>query len=285
MPLFSRRRLFAGFASISAVAGVLGVRNAAARYYDGPPSDHFDGTRFFDVNGPTPRTLADQWRWWREGKRAKWPEWAPSPYSDTPPRRVEGAQWRISYVGHASLLIQTAGLNILLDPVWSERASPFRAIGPKRVNDPGIAFAKLPPIDVVLVTHAHYDHLDVATLSQLNAAHRPRIITPLGNDTIMRNHDAAARAPVEAKALFHSDDEWAQRHDDQHAAQLPDERLPGRNRRAGPQSDQLIQTVVETEQDRERDKQRPTRLQPAGREPTPLAGHVFHGVRAIGAVG
>ena len=69
-------------------------------------------------------------------------------------RRVEGAAWRISYVGHASLLLQTAGLNILLDPVWSQRASPFRFVGPKRVNDPGIAFADLPPIDVVLVSHA-----------------------------------------------------------------------------------------------------------------------------------
>jgi L-ascorbate metabolism protein UlaG (beta-lactamase superfamily) len=54
-------------------------------------------------------------------------------------------------------------VNMLLDPVWSERASPFRFAGPKRVNDPGIAFADLPPIDVVLVSHAHYDHLDVAT--------------------------------------------------------------------------------------------------------------------------
>ena len=108
--------------------------------------------------------------------------------------RVEGAAWRISYVGHASWLIQTAGLNLLLDPVWSQRASPFRLVGPKRVNDPGIAFTDLPPIDVVLVSHGHYDHLDVATLSRLAAAHHARVITPLGNDTIMRNHDPAIAA-------------------------------------------------------------------------------------------
>jgi L-ascorbate metabolism protein UlaG (beta-lactamase superfamily) len=87
--------------------------------------------------------------------------------------------------------VQTAGLNMLLDPVWSKRVSPFRFVGPKRVNDPGIAFADLPPIDVVLVSHGHYDHLDLATLSRLAAAHRPRFVTPLGNDTIMRNHDPA----------------------------------------------------------------------------------------------
>ena len=130
----------------------------------------------------------------RRATRAKWPSWAPSPYNDRPPPRVEGAICRLSYVGHASFLIQTGGRNILLDPVWSKRASPFRFVGPKRVNDPGIAFADLPPIDAVLVSHGHYDHLDVATLSRLAAAHRPRFITPLGNDTIMRNHDPAIAA-------------------------------------------------------------------------------------------
>jgi L-ascorbate metabolism protein UlaG (beta-lactamase superfamily) len=132
-------------------------------------------------------------RRWR-GTQSKWPAWAPSPYADRPPARVDGAALRISYVGHASWLVQTAGVNMLLDPVWSKRASPFRAVGPRRVNDPGIAFAHLPPIDVVLVSHGHYDHLDLATLSRLSAAHRARVITPLGNDTIMRNHDPTIAA-------------------------------------------------------------------------------------------
>jgi L-ascorbate metabolism protein UlaG (beta-lactamase superfamily) len=126
--------------------------------------------------------------------KAKWPVWAPSPYADRPPSRVEGATWRIAYVGHASFLIQTAGLNILLDPVWSKRASPSRFIGPKCVNDPGIAFADLPPIDLVLVSHGHYDHLDIRTLSRIAAVHRARVITPLGNDVIMRNFDPAIAA-------------------------------------------------------------------------------------------
>jgi L-ascorbate metabolism protein UlaG (beta-lactamase superfamily) len=168
------------------------------RYYKGPVSDHFDGVRFFDPHGTPPRSRRDLLRWFvdrrRRGTRAKWPVWVASPYADRPPARVEGAAWRISYVGHASFLIQTAGLNILLDPVWSKRASPLRFIGPKRVNDPGIAFANLPPIDLVLVSHGHYDHLDIRTLSLIAAAHRPRVITPLGNDTIMRNYDRAIAA-------------------------------------------------------------------------------------------
>jgi L-ascorbate metabolism protein UlaG (beta-lactamase superfamily) len=169
-----------------------------SRYYNGPISNHFDGERFFDPHGVPPRSRCDllRWRFGRQSRalRAKWPAWAPSPYADRPPARIEGADCRISYVGHASFLVQTAGLNILLDPVWSERASPFRFAGPKRVNDPGIAFADLPSIDVVLVTHGHYDHLDVVTLSRLAAAHRPRVITALGNDTIMRSHDPTIAA-------------------------------------------------------------------------------------------
>jgi L-ascorbate metabolism protein UlaG (beta-lactamase superfamily) len=169
-----------------------------SRYYNGPVSDHFDGERFFDPHGAPPSSQRELLRWFVDrhsrAPRAKWPSRALSPYADRPPARVEGAIWRISYVGHASWLIQTAGLNILLDPVWSKRASPFRFVGPKRVNDPGIAFADLPPIDIVLVTHGHYDHLDVTTLSRLAAAHRSRVITPLGDDAIMRNHDPAIAA-------------------------------------------------------------------------------------------
>ena len=150
--LFSRRRLLAGFASLGAIAGVFGLRSATARYYDGPVSDHFDGTRFFDRNGvpakSVPKALYDQWLWYRDGNRQTWPEWAPSPYKDTPPARVDGPEWRISFVGHASFLLQTAGLNILIDPVWSQRVSPVSFAGPMRVNDPGIAFEALPPIDV-----------------------------------------------------------------------------------------------------------------------------------------
>jgi L-ascorbate metabolism protein UlaG (beta-lactamase superfamily) len=167
-------------------------------YYTGPISDHFDGERFFDPHGAPPKSRGDLWRWLvdrrRRGTKAKWPVSAPSPYADRPPARVEGANARISYIGHASFLIQTAGRNILLDPVWSKRASPFRLIGPKRVNAPGIAFADLPAIDIVLVSHAHYDHLDVRTLSRIAAVHRARVITPLGNDVVMRNFDRTIAA-------------------------------------------------------------------------------------------
>ena len=174
MPLFTRRRLFTGLAAFGAVAGVLGLRSASARYYDGPVSDHFDGTRFFDPHSSPPKSIATLFRWYTKREKAEWPAWAPSSYQDKPPARVAGPEWRLSCVGHASWLLQTAGLNILIDP--------------------GIAFADLPPIDIVLVSHCHYDHLDLETLSRLEAMHHPRVITPLGNDTIMKDHDPAIRA-------------------------------------------------------------------------------------------
>jgi L-ascorbate metabolism protein UlaG (beta-lactamase superfamily) len=192
MPL-SRRRIVAALAAVSALAtGGIAARAKLQRYYDGPVSDHFDGTYFVDPNGAAPKKLPDLLRWWASSSKAKWPDWAPGD-TDTPPGSVTDSL-RVSYVGHASLLIQTAGLNILIDPVWSERASPFGFVGPKRVNDPGIPFKSLPPIDIVLVSHNHYDHLDAATLSRLAVAHAPRVITPLGNDTIMQSHDAAIKA-------------------------------------------------------------------------------------------
>jgi L-ascorbate metabolism protein UlaG (beta-lactamase superfamily) len=164
--------------------------------YTGPVSDHFDGTHFFDPDGSPPKKLSEVLRWQvsDRGLRQKWPVWAPSPFADTPPPRVEGDTVRFSFVGHASWLIQTAGLNILVDPVWSERVSPFSWAGPKRHNAPGIAFDKLPEIDIVLVSHGHYDHLDLATLSRLAAKFSPRVITPLGNDLTMKAADAAIKA-------------------------------------------------------------------------------------------
>jgi L-ascorbate metabolism protein UlaG (beta-lactamase superfamily) len=164
--------------------------------YDGPASDHFDGARFYDPDGVPPKSLGEvlRWQFGRGRKRAIWPDWAPSPHADAPPARVDGGKVRLSFVGHASWLIQTAGLNILIDPVWSDRVSPVSFAGPKRRNDPGIAFEALPEIDVVLVSHGHYDHLDARTLSKLAASFAPRVITPLGNDVAMREADSAIKA-------------------------------------------------------------------------------------------
>ena len=179
----------------AAAPGAYTWQQSQMQYYDGPVSNHFDGTRFFDPHSSPPNGLPRLMYWMATRKRGPWPEWAASPFDDRPPRRVEGSAWRLSFVGHASWLLQTAGLNILIDPVWSKRMSPVSFAGPVRVNDPGIAFDALPPIDAVLVSHCHYDHLDAPTLSALSS-HRSRIVMPLGNDTIVRLHDQTVRAEV-----------------------------------------------------------------------------------------
>jgi L-ascorbate metabolism protein UlaG (beta-lactamase superfamily) len=190
----SRRKLFAGAAALAAAAGLgAATRWATAGYYQGPITDHFDGTHFVGPHAVSSKGLAF-WRWQLSRNAAEWPAHVVNDAADIPPARVNGNALRISFVGHASFLIQTAGLNILTDPVWSERASPFTFVGPKRVREPGIAFDALPPISAILVSHNHYDHLDVATLSRLAARDRPRVITPLGNDTIMHEYDAGIAA-------------------------------------------------------------------------------------------
>ncbi|WP_439572364.1 MBL fold metallo-hydrolase [Phreatobacter sp.] len=191
----SRRTLLGLLAGLPFLGGLAAYAAERRPFYTGPLSDHFDGTRFFDPHGSPPKAFTDLLRWQFGGdRRASWPASWPGPGADRPPPRVDDDSLRLSYVGHASVMLQTRGLNILFDPVWSERVSPVSFAGPKRVNAPGIAFEDLPKIDLVLVSHGHYDHLDVSTLSRLHAAHAPRVITPLGQDLVMKGHDPAIRA-------------------------------------------------------------------------------------------
>jgi L-ascorbate metabolism protein UlaG (beta-lactamase superfamily) len=183
----NRRNFFrfslAALATIGIGGGYRGMTNP---YYAGPVTDHFDGTRFF-VPGEKPVNSFTNLMRWQFGSdpRASWPAVVPSTFNDVPPPRFESAGIRSVLIGHASFLVQVAGLNILIDPVFSERTSPVSFAGPKRFNPPGIDFDKLPPIDLVLVTHSHYDHMDAYSLKALQAGHKPRFIAPLGNDALM----------------------------------------------------------------------------------------------------
>src|SRR5271154_6647536 len=103
----------------------------ANRYYSGPESDHFDGTRFFPPGGARDKSLADLARFLRGARhRTPWPAKLAPVVPDHPPPRVEGRRLRLSYVGHSSFLVQTGGVNLLLDPVWAGRAGPWGWLGP-----------------------------------------------------------------------------------------------------------------------------------------------------------
>lgn len=160
--------------------------SCAPQYYQGAVTDHFDGVHFANPGAPMEKSFFDLLKWMVNRDKQPWPPYRDLPSTDKPAERVQGDLLRVSFVGHVTLLLQTRGLNILTDPVWSDRASPFTWAGPKRVHPPGINFEDLPPVDLILISHNHYDHLDLATIARLWHRDQPRIIVPLGNDTIIR---------------------------------------------------------------------------------------------------
>lgn len=162
-----------------ALVGLAACIPVHARYV-GPDSDHFDGRRFHDPRRVPRRDLVDLLTWRLERNHRPWDRPTDTEPGPPPPRRVsEGL--RVTWVGHATLLVQLDGVNVLTDPIWSERGSPFADLGPRRVRPPAVRFDELPPIDAVVVSHDHYDHMDVPTLRRLAARHRPPILVGLNN--------------------------------------------------------------------------------------------------------
>ncbi|MHB8910388.1 MAG: MBL fold metallo-hydrolase [Syntrophales bacterium] len=174
-----------------------GVESAAPSANGQHISDHFDGELYFNSGIDQPQPLSEEQhrsrtRWilgWIFGiDRPEWPETetedvAPGP---VPAARVPNGNLTITPIGHATFLIQMDGLNILTDPIWSERCSPVTWAGPRRHREPGIRFEELPPIDVVLVSHNHYDHCDLPTLRRLAESGTPHAVVPLGNLDLIR---------------------------------------------------------------------------------------------------
>jgi len=141
---------------------------------------HFDGTRFFNPDAPQARGLRDVLQW----KLTSRPERSPRGIADVepsiPPTSVEGNELRVTLINHSTVLLQQSGVNILTDPIWSERASPLTWVGPRRLRPPGVRWESLPHIDVVLLSHNHYDHLDLATLRRLADRDHCQFIVPIG---------------------------------------------------------------------------------------------------------
>src|SRR5579862_1531607 len=148
---------------------------------------HFDGKHFYNPDARQARGYLDVLRW----KLTSRPEPSPSFISDVeqsvPPGRMEGSGLRTTLVNHSTVLLQQREFNILTDPVWSERVSPLSWIGPRRRRKPGVSWDSVPHIDTVLISHNHYDHLDLPTLHRLAARGDSTFIVPAGVARLLRS--------------------------------------------------------------------------------------------------
>jgi L-ascorbate metabolism protein UlaG (beta-lactamase superfamily) len=149
-------------------------------------SDHFDGYRYYNPEQEE-RSFVDFLRWRLFSQAEPWPEWVPIERGEAPPERVGSGQVRATFINHATVLLQMDGYNILTDPIFSERASPVSWTGPRRVHEPGIAFEDLPLIDIILISHSHYDSMDFPSLLRLSREHQVQmIVVGKGNMTLVR---------------------------------------------------------------------------------------------------
>ncbi len=151
-----------------------------------PLSDHCDGRRFFNPRFHENRTWLDVLRWKLSARATAWPAAIDAAPQQPPPAPTDGTI-TATWINHATVLLQTRHGNLLTDPVYSDRVSPFSWTGPRRVHPPGVAWEDLPPIHVILLSHDHYDHCDAATLRRFAAQPEPPlVITPLGNGELLR---------------------------------------------------------------------------------------------------
>ena len=150
-----------------------------------PISDHYDGKVFFNPNDHHLHGLWDILKWKMTAETATWPS---SVANKAYPLPVVSPDQRsvVTFINHATFLIQLKDLNILTDPLFSERASPLKFMGPKRIREPGIQLELLPKIDVVVISHNHYDHLDLEALKLLDAKFHPLMLVPLGDEKLLK---------------------------------------------------------------------------------------------------
>jgi L-ascorbate metabolism protein UlaG (beta-lactamase superfamily) len=152
-----------------------------------PFPKHFDGERFFNPDASQAPGFLDALRWKLTSRPEPAARFVPDVEPSKPPSCVEGNDLRITLINHSTVLLQQNGSHILTDPIWSERASPFTRIGPRRRRKPGVRWEDLPRIDTVLLSHNHYDHLDLASLRQLADRGESQFIVPAGVARLLRS--------------------------------------------------------------------------------------------------
>lgn len=149
-------------------------------------SDHFDGQRYFNPAPEAARGIADMAKWRREGRPTPWPRQGPNPAYEPPPAAVPARFAAITFIGHATFLVRLPGGLILTDPQFSQRCSPVQWAGPRRARAPGVALRDIPRPDLVLLTHNHYDHMDLPSLRTLQRRFAMPVVTLSGNAKHLR---------------------------------------------------------------------------------------------------
>ena len=150
-------------------------------------SDHFDGKRFFNPTAPRGQSAGEIIKYLVSSRPSAWPRELSNDQKLVLNKALSDNEVAVTFINHATVLIQVQGAYILTDPVWSERASPVSFAGPKRVRRPGIELSELPQIDFVILSHNHYDHMDLPTLKALNERFSPTFLVPLGDREKIEN--------------------------------------------------------------------------------------------------
>ncbi|MBQ4615089.1 MAG: MBL fold metallo-hydrolase [Akkermansia sp.] len=192
----SRRWFLKGLLGVGAVAAagkgvdwILPRTLCRAGEWHGPVTDHFDGTYFYNPEPQLPMGTREALRWLTERQlKGEYPEITHNTHTPDLAPVVDGKQWEVTMVNHSTMLIRVQGLNILTDPIWSDYTSPVQGLGPRRKRPVGITWDALPPIDVCLISHDHYDHFDVNSLRRLEERDHPHFIVPLGLKSLLKYH-------------------------------------------------------------------------------------------------
>lgn len=163
----------------------------------GSATSDFDGTIFRNQVPSEPKGLWAVAKWRLTQDRRDWQEVNDVDPGTAPPLQVGMGELHVTFINHSTVLVQLDGLNILTDPIYSNRASPFQWMGPKRYRPPGIRFEDLPPIHAVVVSHNHYDHFDVPTLRRLRQEHGARIVAGLGSCALLEEEGITGAEDVE----------------------------------------------------------------------------------------
>lgn len=203
------------------ILGIYGCKTLSIPKYEGPVTDHFDGKKFHNPGGNQMGSFRKLMAYQFSNKAKKWPDLVEQSTQTTPniiPRITDGIAYK--QINHATILIQHAGLNVLTDPVFSKRASPFEWMGPKRKRNPSIELDKLPPIDIIVISHDHYDHLDVKSLKKLSEINECKILVGLGLKAFLEKYDIPNVIEMDwndsylhedVEFIFHSAVHWSNR--------------------------------------------------------------------------